>query len=102
MGAVDTMVETSMETVPGTAGEDCPETADSWSGAELMEAVQPLGAAAQARLALAAEVDDPEELQLALQALEQERQELGCNGESAAANSLLEELRVRVGAMREE
>lgn len=101
------------------------DTADSWENCELFEFgsfLDPVGdAAAAARAALGAEVDDPEELQSALLALERQRSAGGnredgqacisaevtaadkCDDAQAAAlESLNEELRLRLGALRDD
>jgi len=83
---------------------------DSWAGAQLLDTreatrcpLSPLGAVARARAVLAAEVDDPEDLQEALADLENERAEGGAGAmEDAARESLTEELRVRLSALRVE
>jgi len=82
-------------------------TTDSWEDCKQIvdeaTSLDPLGAAtANARSALGAEVDDPEELQLALINLQRERSSLQDDAQcdSAAIDSLEDELRLRLGAMR--
>lgn len=100
-GAPPAMGSQAAQEASGDEGLD----GDSWLGAERVQTwVHLSGAVAQARAALAADVDDPEDLQLALWALERERRAGNTEdpADLSALDSLCAELRVRLRALTEE
>jgi len=108
--------ETSCPPSVSSCSTKMASSGESWSGAERVQtppAPTPptaglwtgQGAAAAARAALGAEVDDPEELCAALAWLERESSDASLGGSiehESALESLSQELRVRLDALRED
>lgn len=89
---------------PAMAGHDDGLAGEGWPAAERAPRWHHLSSAvAQARAALAADVDDPEDLQLALWSLERELRAGGLDpADASALDSLCAELQVRLRALTEE